>query len=99
MYEWDETKNKENLSKHGLSFEDAEFVFSGPCVTFADARYDYGEERFITLGLLEGRAVVIAHTPRGARTRIISMRKANNREQKIYQKQLGPPGYAARRRY
>lgn len=89
MYEWDENKNKENLSKHGLSFEDAEIVFSGPCVTFEDRRYDYDEERFITLGLLEGRAVVIAHTARGASTRIISMRKANSREQKIYQKQFG----------
>jgi uncharacterized DUF497 family protein len=89
VYEWDENKNKENQSKHGLSFEDAEIVFSGPCVTFEDRRYEYGEERFITLGLLEGRGVVIAHTPRGKATRIISMRKANSREQKIYQKQPG----------
>ncbi len=88
MYEWDETKNQENLSKHGLSFEDAEFVFSGPCVTFEDKRYDYGEERFITLGMLEGRVVVIAHTPCGEKTRIISMRKANSREKKSYQKRL-----------
>jgi len=90
MYEWDQAKNKENLSRHGLSFEDAELVFSGPCVTFEDTRYDYGEERFITLGMLEGRVVVIAHTMRGESTRIISMRKANSREQKTYQKQLGP---------
>ena len=88
MYEWNETKNQENLSKHGLSFEDANIVFSGPCVTFEDTRYDYGEERFITLGLLAGRVVVIAHTPRGERTRVISMRKANSREQKIYQERL-----------
>ncbi len=88
MYEWDETKNQENLSKHGLSFEDADIVFSGPCVTFENTRYDYGEERFITLGLLERRVVVIAHTPRGERTRVISMRKANSREQKTYQERL-----------
>ena len=88
MYEWDKEKNEQNLSKHGLSFEDAEQVFSGPCVTFEDARYDYDEERFITLGLLAGRVVVIAHTPRGKRTRIISMRKANSREQKAYQERL-----------
>ncbi len=89
MYEWDEAKNQENLSKHGLSFEDAELVFSGPCVTFEDKRYDYGEDRFITLGQLERRVVVIAHTPRGKKTRIISMRKANSREQKTYQERLG----------
>lgn len=88
MYEWDETKSQENLSKHGLSFEDAKLVFSGPCVTFEDKRYNYGEDRFITLGQLEGRVVVIAHTPRGERTRIISMRKANRREQKTYQERL-----------
>ena len=88
MYEWNETKNQENLSKHGLSFEDANIVFSGPCVTFEDTRYDYGEERFITLGLLAGRVVVIAHTPRDEKTRVISMRKANSREQEIYQERL-----------
>ena len=47
-----------------------------------------GEERFISLGLLEGRVVVIAHSPRDERERIISMRKANLREQEIYKKRL-----------
>jgi uncharacterized DUF497 family protein len=88
-YEWDEAKNRKNLDKHGLSFEDAELVFSGPCVTFADDRFNYGEERLVTLGLLAGRLVVIAHAPRDEGTRIISMRKGNRREQKIYQKRLG----------
>lgn len=89
MFEWDETKNRANLSKHGLSFEDAGMVFSGPCVTFEDTRYDYDEKRFVTLGLLAGRVVVIAHTSRGGNTRVISMRKANSREQEIYyQKRL-----------
>ena len=89
MYEWDETKQRVNLSKHGLSFEDAALVFAGPCLTFEDKRYDYDEDRYLTLGLLAGRVVVIAHTPRGQDTRIISMRKANSREQKIYQERLG----------
>jgi uncharacterized DUF497 family protein len=88
-YEWDEAKHRKNLAKHGLSFEDAELVFSGPCVTFADDRFDYGEERLVTLGLLSGRLVVITHAPRDEGTRIISMRKGNRREQKIYQKRLG----------
>ena len=90
MYEWDEAKNRSNFVTHGLDFADAELVLSGPCVTFIDDRYDYGETRFITLGLLANRVVVIAHSPRGDdNTRIISMRKANQREQKIYQKRLG----------
>ena len=96
---WDEAKNRKNLAKHGLSFEDAEAVFSGPCVTFEDDRFDYGEERLITLGLLAGRLVVIAHAPRDGGTRIISMRKANRREQKIYQKRLGTDRPHARRRH
>lgn len=88
MYEWDETKSQENLSKHGLSFDDAEIVFAGPCVTFEDNRFDYGEPRFITLGRLEGRVVVVAHTLRGVRMRIISMRKGNRREEKACQERL-----------
>ena len=88
-FEWDEAKNRSNFDKHGLDFADAELVFAGPCVTFVDDRFDYGEERFVTFGLLAGRLVTIAHAPRGEATRIISMRKANRREQKIYQKRLG----------
>jgi uncharacterized DUF497 family protein len=87
-YEWDEAKNRKNFVKHGLSFEDAGQVFAGPCVTFEDNRFAYGEERLITLGLLAGRLVVIAHVPRDEGTRIISMRKGNRREQKIYQERL-----------
>ena len=87
-YEWDEAKNRKNFTKHGLSFEDAELVFCGPCVTFEDNRIDYGEERLVTLGLLAGRLVVIAHSPRDEGTRIISMRKGNRREQTIYKERL-----------
>jgi len=89
LYEWDKAKNRSNFAKHGLDFRDAEQVFRGPCVTFEDSRFDYGEERLITLGLLAGRVVLIAHAPRGDATRIISMRKANRREQEIYHKRLG----------
>ncbi len=90
IYEWDEAKNRTNSAKHGLNFADADQVLTGPCVTFVDDRFDYGEERLITLGLLAGRVVIIAHAPRGNDiTRIISMRKANRREQKIFQKRLG----------
>ena len=70
-YEWDVDKNRANFAKHGLSFEDAESVFSGPCVTFEDDRFNYGEERLITLGLLAGRLVVIAHT-RATKERALS---------------------------
>lgn len=89
-YKWDEAKNRSNRAKHGLDFADAEQVFAGRCVTFVDDRFDYGEKRLVSLGTLAGRVVVMAHSPRGHdATRIISMRKANRREQKIYQKRLG----------
>ena len=65
IYEWDEAKNRRNFAKHGLDFADAEQVLGGPRVTFVDDRFDYGEERLITFGLLAGRAVVIGpHTSR-----------------------------------
>ena len=54
-----------------------------------DDRFAYGEERFITLGLLGGGLVVIAHAPRDEATRIISMRKGNRREKTIYEERLG----------
>ena len=88
-YEWDEFKKETNLQKHGLNFEDVGSVFEGDCVTFEDDRFVYGEKRLISIGTLEGRIVIIVHTPRIGNTRIISMRKANNREQKIYQKRFG----------
>jgi uncharacterized protein len=48
IYEWDEAKSRSNFAKHGLDFADAEQVLSGPCVTFIDSRFDYGEKRLIT---------------------------------------------------
>jgi|WetSurSiteA1Bulk_404760.scaffolds.fasta_scaffold124110_3 uncharacterized protein len=88
LVEWDEEKCRANLEKHGLSFDDAWQVLAGDTITIPDERYDYGEDRLITLGKLAGRVVVVAHVSRGENTRIISMRKANAREQEIYQKRL-----------
>ena len=59
-------------------------VFAGPTQTIADDRTDYGEIRFITIGRLDGRMVVMVWTRRGATRRIISLRKANAREQSFY---------------
>jgi uncharacterized DUF497 family protein len=88
-YESDDAKTRNNFAKHGVDFADAELGLTGPCVTFVDDRFDYGEERYVGLGLLAGRVVVIAHSMPGGATRIISMRKANRREQEIYKKRLG----------
>ncbi len=63
---------------------DAATVFAGPHLTVEDDRFDYGETRFITVDHLAGRRVVLVWTPRGEARRVISMRKANNREQATY---------------
>ncbi|MBI5447491.1 MAG: BrnT family toxin [Gammaproteobacteria bacterium] len=91
-FEWDEKKNQLNLEKHGLSFEDAELVFASKTITFEDDRKNYGEERFITLATLKSRVIIVVHTERNFVTRIISMRKANEREKKIYFKRLKETG-------
>ena len=88
QFEWDTNKNYHNYQKHGLNFNDAEFVFAGKIISFVDDREDYGESRFITLGELNKRVVVVVHTQREYVIRIISMRKANGREKKIYYKRL-----------
>jgi uncharacterized DUF497 family protein len=88
-FEWDEEKNQANRVKHGLDFADAAAVFSGPTLTFADLRHSSDEARYLTIGKLAARMVIIAHTQRGDATRIISMRKANARERARYQERLG----------
>ena len=80
-FEWDDAKDTANQEKHGLAFEDAPLVFKGRATTRPDLRQHYGEPRFLTLGTLRGRVVVIAHTFRNDATRITSMRYANAREQ------------------
>lgn len=82
--EFDEAKRAITLQERGLDFADAGEVFAAATVTFPDLRRDYGEERFNTVGLLHERMVVVAWTPRGTARRIISMRKANEREQARY---------------
>ena len=59
-------------------------VFAGATLTVEDDRRDYGEDRFITIGFLGGAMVVLVWTPRGGAYRVISMRKANERERALY---------------
>jgi uncharacterized DUF497 family protein len=81
---WDEAKRRANLRKHGLDFADALAVFSGITCTIEDRRFDYGEQRFVTLGMLRDTVVVTAHAEARDRIRIISMRKATRHEQILY---------------
>ncbi len=82
MFEWDEAKRASNLAKHGVDFSAAQRMEWAAGVTTADNRRDYGEPRFVTLGMIDGRLHICAWTPRGDRVRIISLRKANGRETK-----------------
>ena len=85
---WSELKRAANLKTHGLDFVDAARVFEGTTYTFEDDRFSYGEQRFVTLGLLSGVPVSIVHTETDHEIRVISFRKATNREAKIYFSQI-----------
>ena len=87
-FTWDETKRQKNLAQHGFDFMDAERVFRGSTFTFEDDRYPYGEQRCITIGMLDLTMVVIAHTERNRTIRVISMRKATKYEEKLYFKEI-----------
>ena len=87
-FEWDENKRKANIRKHGIDFVDIPVVFDGETVTIEDERFAYGEQRFVTLGLLQGRVVAVVHTERADHIRIISARKATKYEQRSYFSQI-----------
>ena len=83
-FNWSERKRAINLREHGLDFLDAPRVFEGLTFTYEDDRFAYGEQRFITLGLLAGVPVSVAHTESDDEIRIISFRKATGREEKRF---------------
>lgn len=85
---FDPPKRDRTLSERGLDFADAAEVFDGVTIDGPDDRLDYGEPRIITVGHLRGRMVVIVWTPRGDARHIISMRKANDREQARFGQRL-----------
>lgn len=86
-FEWDPSKAKTNLYRHGVAFMEAATVFGDPlATTFADPDHEDGEARWITLGLsTAGRLLFVAHAERGEAIRIISARQATRRERKLYE--------------
>ena len=86
-YEWHAAKAAENLAKHGVSFEEAATVFRDTLsVTGSDPDHSLDEERFVIFGAsTSGRLLVVAHTERGERIRIISARTAESSERKLYE--------------
>jgi uncharacterized DUF497 family protein len=83
-YEWDENKRCENIRKHSIDFVDV-FLFNWQsALEIDDDRVDYREHRLKTYGFIEGRLVVLVYTKRNDRIRIISLRKADKREELAY---------------
>ncbi|MEK6372690.1 MAG: BrnT family toxin [Acidobacteriota bacterium] len=86
-FEWDPEKDRINQEKHGVSFAEGSTAFGDPLArTVLDPRYSEGEDRFLTTGFTSAsRLVIMAHTDRGERTRIISVREVLPRERRFYE--------------
>lgn len=86
-FEWNPDKAALNLEKHGVSFQEAATVFDDPLsVTFPDPDHSTGESRYVIIGISRfGQLLVVAHTDRGEKVRIISARKATRQERRFYE--------------
>lgn len=93
-FEWDEAKNATNVRKHGIDFVDAVRIFDGIVVTKIDDRFDYGEVRRITTGVVSGLVILtVVHTDRQGRTRMISARLASLKERRDYETAIRPSSH------
>jgi len=89
QFEWDEIKNAINIRNHNIDFADVPNVFKGAMLIDYDDRHDYGEDRWIGLGLLHSIIIVVVFTePLKDTIRIISARKANKKEQEKYYEKI-----------
>ncbi len=86
-FEWNLNKAALNVEKHNVSFEEAATVFNDPLsVTFPDPDHSIGENRYIIIGVSRsGQLLVVAHTDRGEKIRVISARKATRHERRFYE--------------
>jgi uncharacterized DUF497 family protein len=86
-FEWDPKKATANVKKHGVTFQEAATIFGDPlAITFDDPDHSISENRYITFGLsLQKRLIVVSHTERGDRTRIIDARLMDRKERRIYE--------------
>ena len=84
QFEWDDSKRCSNIEKHGVDFLDVLTIFDRPHFEIEDNRTDYGEKRIIVFGQFQGTIYFIVYTMRGESCRLISARRANERERKKY---------------
>ena len=88
-FEWHEAKNQSNIRKHGVSFETARRIFESYVLTWRDDRRDYGEDRYISIGRMGWIArIVVVHTKRDGRIRLISARPASRKERQAYDERI-----------
>ena len=89
-FEWDEHKRQANIRKHGLDLKDAEEMFRGPMLVKLDTRMDYGEDRWVGIGMTKNRITVVVYLEYddSETIRIISLRKALTYEQKQYERYI-----------
>ena len=84
-FDWNKSKAKDNYAKHGVRFELARDAFRDPfAIEFLDDRKDYGEERYVILGMVHGHVLYVGYTERNDVFRIISARRATKHEQEFY---------------
>ena len=86
-FEWDDRKERENIRKHGVSFQEATTIFGDPLAgTIPDPDHSRGETRFVTIGNSSGNhLLVVCHTEQGENLRIISARRATSHEREKYE--------------
>jgi hypothetical protein len=88
-YSWDERKNRSNIARHGIAFEDAKRIFEGPTVEKVDDRFDYREVRVYAIGLVNGLEITVVYTDRtGDERRIISAWRAEPHERRHFWKNV-----------
>lgn len=90
MWTWDEAKRRANLAKHGVDFAEVALMDWATADHAVDTRHDYGEVRIATMGVIDGRLHFLAWTPRDGMVRVITLRKANAREQAAYRTLKAP---------
>lgn len=89
-FEWDPAKRATNLRRHGVDFKVVPRIFEGPVLERRDERFDYGETRWIAIGMIRGIELTVCYTDRGGRRRIISARRANKDEREALYRAFFP---------
>jgi hypothetical protein len=86
--EWDETKRQSVIAQRGVDILYAALIFDGPVLSRQDDRHDYGESRYISVGMVDDECFVVVHSPRDGSTRLITAWKGGRDERSIYQKSI-----------